>query len=165
VIIAAAATLVFVATMAFVVVAVGEFVDGLTALSAGGAAVLALGVLARQPQLVFLATAMGGATYGLRLVLDDGVVDAGAAVVAGGLLLAAELGYAGVEPSSRRPRAATVRMAIRSLAIGAAAILVSGVVVLGTDISVVPGLRLELLGVLAAVAALGILALLARRPA
>jgi hypothetical protein len=90
-------------------------------------------------------------------------VDELAPLVAAGLFVAAELGFWSIEPSAALPERAVVVRRLLFLAAAALAVGLVGSVLLYAASGASGGLRLESLGVAAAVAALAIVALLARR--
>lgn len=110
-----------------------------------------------------LALALVGGAYAAALLLADGGVDGAAPLVAAGALLVAELAYWATAPRAvpaatlllRRQLVTAGALAVVSLCLGTLLLLVGGTSVRG-------GLPLEALGVAAAIAALAVVARLAR---
>jgi hypothetical protein len=150
------------------------------ALAGAGDTALAIGV--RLAALAFLAAVAAlvlgwssllpasvvllGAAYAMHLHLDDVVLDAKAPLLGAGVLLAAELGYWSLEeregvraePGEELRRVGFVAgLALAGLAAGAILIAVA-------DLGRTGGLAVDLLGAMAAVAALVVVFLAARRP-
>jgi hypothetical protein len=131
-----------------------------------GAAGLALGVvgLVRPwPSVVAAGIAVVGAAYAVALGIGPRTVDEWAPLVAAGLFLAAELGFWSMEPSAARPEPAVVVRRLLFLIAAAFCVGLVGTVLLYIASGASGGIGLESLGVAAAVAALSIVALLARR--
>jgi len=128
-------------------------------------AALLVGLLLRWSAALAVGVALLGAQQALRLELGPDALDAWTPVVAGALLLVAELAWWSIEP--RIPawtqrglalrRAATVMLACFAATIVSAAV----VVVAGEPVS--GGTVLELTGVVAAVGTLAVVAWIARR--
>lgn len=126
---------------------------------------LAAGLATRVAPLVPAAVLLLGAGYAARLGFDDVALDQGSAAFAAGLLATAELAYWSFELRSSvadeaggylRRVAFVALLALGTLVLGAALL---AAVELGRD----GGVGLELLGALAAVAALGVVAALSAR--
>jgi hypothetical protein len=106
---------------------------------------------------------LGGA-YGLALAVAGSGIDAGAPLVAAGLLLAAELAFWSLEARSRPldPGATARRLAALGL-LALAALGIGSLVLLTGDVRPGGGLVLEAAGVVAAAAAVALVARLAQR--
>jgi hypothetical protein len=133
-------------------------------LGIAGVAFLIVGAAIGVSDLVAAGIALAGSSYLLLVLLGEGGVDLRAPLVAGALVLAAELAYSALEPplapaapAVRALRAGRVSLTVLGAAAAAGLVLLASVAELGS-----PAL-LEAAGVVAAVAALGMLALLARR--
>jgi hypothetical protein len=132
-------------------------------------AALAVSLWRGWPVIVAWALALLGAGYALALALgpERATVDAAAPLVAGALLVVAELAYWSLElrdPGSWEGALLTRRLA----ALGALALVslaLGSTVVVATAAELRGGLGLDLVGVAAAVATLAVLAALARRGA
>jgi hypothetical protein len=128
-----------------------------------GIAVVVLGAAMRIAELLPVGIALVGAEYGVSLALGDDTVRVGVPLVAGALLLAAELAYSALEPPLvPAPLGTKLLRVARSLALVAGGVAVSALVLFAaiTDVGGAAGLRL--IGLAAAVAAVGLLAVLAR---
>jgi hypothetical protein len=150
------------------------------ALAGGGEIALEIGV--RLSALAFVAAAAAlvhgwsallpaslvllGAAYATRLHADDVALDAKAPLVGAGILLAAELGYWSLEernavhaePGEVLRRVGFVAgLVLASLGVGAVLLAVA-------DLGGAGGLAIDLLGALAAAAALAVIFVAARRP-
>jgi hypothetical protein len=133
----------------------------------GGVAafVFAAGLLLRWSGTLALGIALLGAQQATRLALGPDALDEATPLTAGALLLAAELAWWSIEPrapSWAQPGVA-VRRAVTVLFTCVAATAVSAVVVVAAGAPVGGGTLLELVGIVAATAALGTLVLVARR--
>ena len=133
-------------------------------LGIAGVAFLIVGAAIGVSDLVAAGIALAGSSYLLLVLLGEGGVDLRAPLVAGALVLAAELAYSALEPplaptapAVRALRAGRVALTVVGAAAAAGPVLFASVAELGS-----PAL-LEAAGIGAAVAALGVLALLARR--
>ena len=119
----------------------------------------------RRPVGIPLAVFLLGTAYTVRLLASADVLDGGAPLVAAGLFALAELSYWSLE--LRAGIAAEAGAHLRR--VGVFAGLTLGVVVLGVallalvDVAGTHGVAVEVLGVAAAVATLGLLALPSRR--
>ncbi len=135
-------------------------------LAVGGVAVLVLftGLLLRWSAGLALGVALLGAQQATRLALGPDALDAATPLTAGGLLLVAELAWWSIEPrvpAWTQPAVAAFRVATVVLAcLGAT--FVAAVVVVAAGADVAGGTVLELMGVLAAIAALAVVAWVAR---
>jgi hypothetical protein len=130
---------------------------------AAGLAVAFVALLGRWAQVLPFGLAGIGAAYAVYLALRPGTVDSRAPIVAAVLFGAAELAFWSLEPHAVRAERAVVvrRLAlIGGTALGAA-LLASLVLVVAASAS--GGVLLEAVGVVAAVATLGVVALLAWR--
>lgn len=126
-------------------------------------ALLVIG-LAGVTSAVLPALVLAGAEYTAWLVLDGRGIDAAAPLVAAGLALAAELSYRSLEARGPVPPAAGENGRRAFDALGVAAVGgVAGIVVLAVgDQTAGGGSLLEVVGVMAAVGAVALVALLAR---
>jgi hypothetical protein len=136
-------------------------------LAGGGVAlaVLLAGLMLRWSAALAVGVALLGAQQATRLALGPEAVDEATPLVATGLLLVAELAWWSVEP--RVPAWAQGGVLVRRLGTlvlsCAAAVFVSALVVVAGGAPVSGGTALELVGVVAAAGALGVVALVARR--
>jgi hypothetical protein len=133
-------------------------------LGIAGVALLIVGAAIGVSDLVAGGIALAGSSYLLLVLFGEGGVDLRAPLVAGALVLAAELAYSALEPplapaapAVRALRASRVSLTVLGAAAAAGLVLFASVAELGS-----PAV-LEAVGIVAAVAALGMLALLARR--
>jgi hypothetical protein len=128
---------------------------------------LAALVLAR-PALVPASLVLLGALYGGQLAYDDALLDVAVAGFAAGVLVTAELAYWSLEARERlkaEPGAELGRLAMLALH-GIGALLVAGTLLALVDaLRTRGGLAIDLVGVVAAVAALAAVVVLARRQA
>ena len=130
------------------------------------ALLLAAGLALRFAVAIPVAVAIVGAEYVALLGFEGEALDSRAPVVAAGLLAVAELGYWSLE--LRRPVADEAGTSLRRLGLLAAQLV--GVLALGVALLAVVeavaagGPAVDLLGAVAAVGALVLLALAARRP-
>lgn len=135
-------------------------------LSVGGAALvpLLLGLAVRWSPALALGVAILGAQQALRLALGSDELDTWAPASAGFLLLVAELAWWSIEP--RVPAWSESWLAplhlLRVLAICAAGAVLAGLVLVVASSQVEGGVVLELVGVLAAISALAVVAWVAR---
>ncbi len=137
----------------------------LLTLGASALAMLLAGLLLRWSAALAVGIGLLGVQQAIRLELGPDKLDAWTPLVAGGLLLAAELAWWSVEPrvpawsppgvGARRP--ATVLFAC------VAATVVAAVVVVAAGARVSGGVGLELAGVVAAIGALAVVVWVARR--
>jgi hypothetical protein len=133
------------------------------AIGATGVALAVLGLLRPWAWLVAGAIAAAGAAYAVELSLGPRTIDAWAPLVAAALFVAAELGFWSIEPCTARPERAVVLRRLVFLAASAFVVALVGSVLLYATTGASGGIGLESLGVTAAVVALAIIALLARR--
>jgi hypothetical protein len=128
-------------------------------------AFLVAGLVLRWSGALAVGVALLGAQQATRLAFGPDALDEATPLIAGALLLAAELGWWSIEP--RIPAWAQAGVAVRRVltlfCTCVAGIVVSAVVVLAAGAGVGGGTLLLLTGVVAATAALGVLALVARR--
>jgi len=121
--------------------------------------VLALGLVAAIPSLVPLSAVLLAAGYGSALAIEHRQLDLGAAVVAAGLLLLCELAFWSLElraAIAADPGSRLLRLAFL-LGLAAAAVAACGLVLAAVDLAATGGLLIEIVGALAAVAAIGLL--------
>jgi hypothetical protein len=125
--------------------------------------VLAVALVLRVPALIPWAVGLAGAGYVLGRVHEH-VVDGWAAVVGGGLLLAAELAAWSIDDDRRihDERALVLRQAATVVALTAVAALVGFVLVGAAAVSVSAGLLLTAVGVIAAVSSVAMVLRLLR---
>lgn len=133
------------------------------AIGATGIALAVLGLVRPWASLLAGAIAATGAAYSVELSLGPRTIDASAPLVAAALFVAAELGYWSIEPCTARPERAVVVRRLVFLAASAFVVALVGSVLLYATSGASGGIGLESLGVAAAVVALSIVALLARR--
>ncbi len=136
----------------------------LTALAATGVGAVLVGAVIRVAETIPAGIALVAAEYAVFLLLEHEGLDPAAPLVAGALVLSAELAHSAVEPPLvRAGPGLRARRAARLAGITLAAAAIS-LLVLGVSVGEVrSGLGVELLGIAAAVAAVGLVALLARR--
>lgn len=132
-------------------------------IGASAIALAVLGLVRPWPSLVAAAVAAVGAAYAVELSLGPRTIDTWAPLVAAGLFLAAEVGFWSVEPCAARPQRTVVIRRLVFLVAAAFTVALVGSVLLYATSGTSGGLGLEALGVAAAVSALAIVALLARR--
>lgn len=128
---------------------------------------LAVGLLLRVHAVVPAAIVLIGGEYALVLSVDGAVLDTRAAVVAAGLLVAAELAYWSLElraDITDEPGSYTRRLAVLAL-LALGALTLSGALLAVVDVAGREGLAIEIAGAAAAFAAVVLLWSLARRPA
>lgn len=134
----------------------------MAAVGIGGTAALAVALAGRWLDLLPWAIALLGSGYAASLLLRDDGVDPLAPLYAAGLLVAAELAYWALErgPNSR---SVVVRrlLALTALALGTAG--VGAALLTASEGGVGSGLALQLLGIAAAAAILGLVTWLAWR--
>jgi hypothetical protein len=136
------------------------------ALGGLGVALVVLGASLRIPEALPAGIALVGAEYALFLALGDDTVRLGVPLVAAALIVAAELGYSALEPPLvPAPPGIRLRRAARSLALVAGGVAVSALVLFAAVADVGDSAGLRLIGLAAAVAAVGLLAVLARASA
>jgi hypothetical protein len=149
------------------VVLVGARSDGSGGADARVAAVslvaLVLALVSGWSALVPLSLALAGAAYGVQLALDDAPLDAGAPLVAAGLLVAAELAYWSLEERDRVPGdpGQGLRRVAFVAASGVGALLVGALLLALVDSVHARGLALDVAGAFAAAAALTVILLAA----
>jgi hypothetical protein len=140
------------------------FEVGLRVAIAAVLTLLAALVLAR-PSLVPAALVLLGGLYGGQLAYDDAALDSAAAAFAAGLLVTAELAYWSVE-ERERVRAERgdgfLRLAVVAL-LGVGTLVVAASLLALVDAVRARGLAIDLVGTVAAVAALAAVVVLARR--
>lgn len=134
-----------------------------------GAGCLVIGLLLRRAAPTTFGLMLVGAGYGISLA--GKALDPGAPLVAGGLLLVAELAYWALEPgaSVRIGRRATIRRALFSLGLAVGAVLLGSLLLGVASTPQGGGASLGIAGVLAIAAVVGIVFWLAhtlrpRRP-
>ena len=127
-------------------------------------AVLLVGLGLRWSAALAVGVAMLGAQQAVRLELGPDALDAWTPLLATGLLLVAELAWWSIEPrvpAWSQPWQATRRLATVLFACAGASV-VSAAVVVAAGASLSGGVELELLGIVAATAALAVVASAAR---
>lgn len=137
------------------------------AFGALGLALLALGLASRWPSALGLALAALGGEYAVLFAAEGGRLDRFVPVYAAGLFLVAELAFWSIErrvPAWSEPSLLERRLAFLVGACVAAASVAALVTVLAAAAGG-GGIVLEAVGVAAATASLGVLALLVRRSA
>jgi hypothetical protein len=146
--------------------ATGDLAPFLALAGVGAAALLVAAFLLRLPGLVPWALVPLLGEYAAFLLLEGH--DSFAPLVAAGVVLVAELAYWGLEPQALPARRVTVRRAGTLALVAVASAAVAAFVMGASRLDLAGGLGLEAIGVVAAVGALALLALLARerpRPA
>ena len=137
----------------------------LLVVSAVAVGVLLAGLLLRWSAALALGIWLLGAQQATRLALGPDALDEATPLTAGALLLVAELAWWSIEPripAWAQPSVAVWRT-VRVLLICIAATVVSAVVVVAAGAPVRGGTPLLLTGIVAATAAVGVLAFVARR--
>jgi uncharacterized membrane protein len=131
-------------------------------LALAGVVLLAVGLARPFPSLLPWPVVILAGAYAWKL--GDGGVDQWAPVYAGGLLAVAELAYWSIELRGRAQEAErlTERRAALIATLALASVAASGLVLAATSVRIGSGVATDLLGVAAAVAALAIVAALAR---
>jgi hypothetical protein len=136
----------------------------LAGLGAGGLVCLAIGLAFRWSAALAAGIALLGGEQAVRLATGPGHADPWTPLYAGGFLLAAELAWWSIEPRapafSELPVLAN-RLAVVALSCAGGAVL-AGLVVLAAGAPLNGGVGLELVGVVAAAAALAVVATVAR---
>ena len=131
-----------------------------------GVALVVLGAVTRIAELLPAGIALVGGEYGAFLALGDDTVRLGVPIVAAALIAAAELGYSALEPPLvPAPLGVKLRRAARSLAVVAGGGAVAALVLFAAVTDVGDSVGLRLIGLAAAVAAVGLIAALARSTA
>jgi len=131
-----------------------------------GVALVVLGAVTRIAELLPAGIALVGGEYGAFLALGDDTVRLGVPIVAAALIAAAELGYSALEPPLvPAPLGVKLRRAARSLAVVAGGGAVAALVLFAAVTDVGDSVGLQLIGLAAAVAAVGLIAALARSTA
>ena len=135
-------------------------------LAVGGLAlpVLLAGLALRWSAALALGIAILGAQQAVRLALGPDSLDSWTPLIAGGLLLTAELSWWSIEPrvpAWSQPWQGTLRLGTVLLACAGASV-VSAIVVVSAGVPLSGGFGLELAGVVAATAALAVVAYVAR---
>jgi hypothetical protein len=128
------------------------------------AGVLLAGLLLRWSAALALGIWLLGAQQATRLALGPDALDEATPLTAGALLLVAELAWWSIEPRipAWAPPSVAVRRTVSVLLICIAATVVSAVVVVAAGAPVGGGTPLLLTGIVAATAAVGVLAFVAR---
>jgi hypothetical protein len=128
---------------------------------------LAVGLASRWNAALVVGIAFLGAQQGVRLALGSSTVDPWTPLYAAGFLLAAELAWWSIEPrvAAWSDTEVLIRrvLAITACCLGGA--LLAAMVVLAAGAPLHGGFGLELVGVVAAVAAVVVVAAVARSPA
>jgi hypothetical protein len=139
--------------------------DGAAVAGGLAALVLAAGLLLRTPAAVPAAIVLLGGEYALVLSVEGSALDTRAAVVAAGLLVAAELAYWSLELRAEitdEPGSYARRLAVLALLALGALVLAGGLLAV-VDLAGREGLAVEIAGAAAAFAAVVLLWSLARR--
>jgi hypothetical protein len=133
-------------------------------LGAGAAVLLAVTLAARRPEGIAVALLLVGAAYAVTLVVDDPPLDSRAAIVGAALLATGELAHLSLGARStvtEEAGGAAHRVAwVAVLAL--AAMLLGGAVLALADLLRTGGVAIEVAGVAAALAAVGLLVRAAR---
>ena len=136
----------------------------LLVIGAAALAVIAAGLVLRWSGALALGVALLGAQQATRLALGPDALDQATPLVAGALLLAAELAWWSIEPRApafAEPRVLVGRVAVVAGCCGLGALL-AAFVVLAAGVPLEGGIALELVGVVAAAAAVAVVAAVAR---
>ena len=133
--------------------AAGRLVALLAGVGGGALLLFFAGVALRRASAVFLAVAACAAEYGAFLGLQGTTVDRWAPLVAAALLLAAELGSRAAERSQPAPERAVVIRTLLWLLASTAAATALGAGLLAAAGAATGGLRLEAVGIAAAIVA------------
>ena len=138
----------------------------LLAIGAAGVLVLVLGAAIGQTIAIAVGMVILGGGYALHLVLDEPALDARAALVAAGLLLAAELGCWSIELRSEvtREPGRHLRRLTAEVALCLGGLLVSALVLAAADLGHVRGVAVELAGAVAAIGVVWLALSALRRP-
>jgi hypothetical protein len=155
--------------VAVALVAAAVFREGghdvlLLVIGAAAVGIFAVGLGLRWSGALAVGVALLGAQQATRLALGPDALDEATPLTAGALLLAAELAWWSIEPrvpAWAQPGVA-VRRVVTVLSTCVAATVVSAVVVVAAGAPVGGGTLLLLTGIVAATAALGVLAYVAR---
>ena len=139
-----------------------EFFWPIVATVAASTALLALALAFASP--TFVPWPLVGLAGGYALLLGDGPVDAWAPVYVGAFVGLAETAFWSLELRGRAQDVdrLTERRAIRIVALAMGAVALGGLVLAATAIDVGSGVVIDIAGVLGAIAALSVLALVAR---
>jgi len=134
-------------------------------LALGAILLLAIALAGPFPSLMPWPLVVLAGAYALQL--GDGGVDQSAPIYAGGLLATAELAYWSAELRGRAQDAErlTERRAALIVALAIFTVAAGGIVLAGTSLRIGSGIATDLLGAAAAVAAVGVVAALARKRA
>jgi hypothetical protein len=134
----------------------GDRAKMLLLVGVAGLALFAVGVLLGRATAIALGVFVLAGAYVTHLVLDDPPLDRRAALVAGGLLLAAELGSwsAELRRASTREAGRTLRRLAAELVLGTGGVAVSALVLAAADVARVEGIGIEAAGAVAAAALL-----------
>jgi hypothetical protein len=152
---------------ALAISAIGEgWLDGWLAVGLGGAGLFffALGLVLRTSAALALGIALLGAEQAVRLAAGPREADPWIPIYAIGFLLAAELAWWSIEPrvaAWAEPEVAVWRLATVGMACAGAGVL-AALVLLAAGTPIAGGVGLELVGVLAATAAVVVVAVVAR---
>jgi len=138
----------------------------LLALGAAGVLWLFAGLAFRWSAALALGIALLGAEQAVRLATGRSSVDPWTPLYAAGLLLVAEFAWWSIEPrvAAWSEAEAVVRRLLTVTGACVVAALLAAVVVLAAGAPLRGGVGLELVGVAAAAAAVGVIAAVARRP-
>lgn len=149
--------------MAYATVAT-ESAPGLVAgIGVAGIALLVAGAALGASDFVPAGIALVGSAYIVFVLFGDDTVDLRAPLVAGALVLAAELAYSSLEPPlAPASLAFRVLRSVRAALTAAGAVLVAALVLVASVADVGSPALLEAIGIACAVAVLGLLAWLAR---
>ena len=144
----------------------GDYELLVLALGAGGLLWLCLGLATRWSGLLAFGVVLLGAEQAVRLAVGPGTVDAWTPAYAACLLFSTELAWWSIEPRVAawwEPAVVAWRLAA-IVGMCAAAAVVAALVVLAAGAPLHGGLGLELVGVVASVTAVAVIALVARSP-
>jgi hypothetical protein len=152
-----------VAIVVYAAVADDRLPGVIAGIGAAGCALTAVALVARRPSVLAPGLAGVGGAYGLFLGLRGGAVDVRAPLVAAGLFLAAEVGFAALAAGPARAERGVVVRAVARLAGGVVGAALVGSLLLVATTGVGGSVALEAAGVAAAVLTLAAIAALASR--
>ena len=132
------------------------------AIGAGAFALLGAGSILRRPGPIAWAVVLLGTDYAVWLTQGTHALDQRAPIVGAGLLLLAELAFDSIDPEPGRPeRTAVLSRAITLAAAVFAAVAAGALVVASSSIPLHGGIGLTVVGVLAVLLVIGLVARLA----
>jgi hypothetical protein len=134
-------------------------VRAVAGLGAGAVVVLALTLVVRRPEGIALALLLVGTAYAVTLVVDDPPLDGRAAILGAALLATGELAHLSLGARTRvaQEAGAPARRVALVAVLAIAAMALGGAVLALTDRLRTGGIGIEVVGVAAALAAVGLL--------